>query len=58
MLIMTVLALVKFSKHLAVQMSNVSSELNAHGISQIVEVFDGNPRNFRDWIKQIENIVN
>ena len=55
---MTVSALVKFSKHLAVQMSNVSSELNAHGISQIVQVFDGNPRNFRDWIKQIENIVN
>ena len=41
-------------QQLAVQMANVSSALNAQGISQIVQVFDGNPKNFRDWIKQIE----
>ena len=46
---MMVLVLVKFSN-----MSNVSSALNAQGISQIVQVFDSNPKNFRDWIKQIE----
>ena len=41
-------------QQLAVQMANVSCALNAQGISQIVQVFDGNPKNFRDWIKQIE----
>ena len=41
-------------QQLVVQMANVSSALNAQGISQIVQVFDGNPKNFKDWIKQIE----
>lgn len=41
-------------QELASQMSNVSSALSAQGISQIVQTFDGSPKNFRDWIKQIE----
>lgn len=45
-------------QELASQMSNVSSALSAQGISQIVQTFDGSPKNFRDWVKQIENIVN
>ena len=41
-------------QQLAVQMANVLSALNEQGILQIVQVFDGNLMNFRDWIKQIE----
>lgn len=41
-------------QYLAKEMANVSSALNAQGISQIVQCFDGNPKNFRDWVKQIE----
>lgn len=41
-------------QNLAAEMANVSSALSAQGISQMVQTFDGNPRNFRDWVKQIE----
>ena len=41
-------------QYLAREMANVSSALNAQGVSQIVQCFDGNPKNFRDWVKQIE----
>ncbi len=41
-------------QQLAREMANVSSALSAQGISQIVHTFDGNPKNFRDWIKQID----
>ena len=34
--------------------NNVSSALNAQGVSQIVQCFDDNPKNFRDWVKHIE----
>ena len=44
-------------QQLAVQMANVSSALNAQGISQIVQVFDGNPKNFRDWIKTDRKVL-
>ena len=35
-------------QNLAAEMANVSSALSAQGISQMVQTFDGNPRNFRD----------
>ena len=41
-------------QYLAREMANVSSALNAQGVSQILQCFDGNPKNFRDWVKQIE----
>ena len=41
-------------QYLAREMANVSSALNAQGVSQIVQCFDGNPKHFRDWVKQIE----
>ena len=41
-------------QYLAREMANVSSAFNAQGVSQIVQCFDGNPKSFRDWVKQIE----
>ena len=41
-------------QYLAREMANVSSPLNVQGVSQIVQCFDGNAKNFRDWVKQIE----
>ena len=41
-------------QYLAREMANVSSALNAQGVSQIVQCFDGNPKYFCDWVKQIE----
>ena len=41
-------------QYLAREMTNVSSALNAQGVSQIVQCFDGNPKNLHDWVKQIE----
>ena len=38
--------------NLTQELTNVS--LTAHGISNIVLRFDGNPKNFREWIKSIE----
>ena len=35
-------------------MANVSSALNAHGISQIVQSVNCNPKKFRDYVKNIE----
>ena len=36
------------------RMANVSSALNAHGISQIVQSVNGNPKKFRDCVKNIK----
>ena len=38
-------------QYLAREMANVSSALNAQGVSQIVQCFDRNPKHFRDWVK-------
>ena len=40
--------------HLAREMSSMSSALSAHGVSQIVPKFWGDPKKFREWIKAIE----
>lgn len=39
---------------LAQELGNVSRTLSAQGISQTVKTFDGNPKNFREWIKSID----
>ena len=36
------------------ELANVSQALTAQGISNIVLKFDGNPKNFREWMKSIE----
>ena len=36
------------------ELTNVSQALTAQGISNIVLRFDGNPKNYREWIKSIE----
>lgn len=39
---------------LATELGNVSNALGAQGIAQIVSNFDGSPKQFSDWIKDIE----
>lgn len=41
-------------QNLWVELANVTQALTAQGISSIVSRFDGNPKNFREWIKSIE----
>ena len=41
-------------QNLRVELANVTQALTAQGISSIVNKFDGNPKNFREWIKSIE----
>ena len=36
------------------ELTNISHSLTAQGISNIVLRFDGNPKNYREWIKSIE----
>ena len=40
--------------NLATQMANVSSAVGAHGIAQVVKSFNGDSKEFKDWIKSIE----
>lgn len=40
--------------NLRLELSNVSQALTAQGISSTVVKFDGNPKNYREWIKTIE----
>ena len=40
--------------NLTQELTNVSQALTAQGISNIVLRFDGNPKNYREWIKSIE----
>ena len=42
------------STNLTLELSNVSNALTAQGISSAVFKFDGNPKNYREWIKSIE----
>lgn len=39
---------------LRLELANVSQALNAQGISTSVSKFDGNTKNFREWVKSIE----
>ena len=41
-------------QNLRVELANVTQTLTAQGISSIVNKFDGNPKNLREWIKSIE----
>ena len=41
-------------QNLRVKLANVTQALTARGIFSIVSRFDGNPKNFREWIKSIE----
>lgn len=36
------------------ELTSVSQALTAQGISNTVSKFDGNPKNFREWVKSIE----
>lgn len=40
--------------NLRLELSNVSQALTVQGISTTVSKFDGNPKNYREWIKTIE----
>ena len=39
---------------LATEMAGVQSALSAQGVAQMVPVFEGEPKGFRDWIRAIE----
>ena len=41
-------------QNLRVELANITQALTAQGISSIVNKFDGNPKNFCEWIKSIE----
>ena len=43
-------------QNLRVELANVTQALTAQGISSIVSRFDGNPKNFRKWIKSIKKV--
>ena len=38
------------------ELSNVSSALTTKGIAANIPKFDGNPKNFREWVKSIYNM--
>lgn len=38
----------------AMEMRNLSTSVVDQGISQVVQTFDGQPKNFREWIQSIE----
>ena len=41
-------------KNFTTQLENLSTVISAQGMSQIFGTFEGEPSNFRDWIKSIE----
>ena len=45
---------VQIFQNVRAELANVSNALAAQGISSIVSRFDGNAKNFREWIKSIE----
>ena len=45
---------VQIFANLTQELTNVSQALTAQGISNIVLKFDGNPKNYMEWIKSIE----
>ena len=45
---------VQIFQNVRAELANVSNALPAQGISSIVSRFDGNAKNFREWIKFIE----
>ena len=45
---------VQIFQNVRAELANVSNALAAQGISIIVSRFDGNAKNFREWIKSIE----
>ena len=53
-LIMAEANIIPVFQNLAAEMANVSSSLSAQGFSQTVQTFDGNPSNFKDWLKQVK----
>ena len=44
-------------KSFSTQLANLPTVINAQGVSQIVGTFEGEPSNFRDWIKSIEKYI-
>ena len=44
-------------QNLRVELANVTQALTAQGISSIVNKFDGNPKNYREWIEFIEELI-
>ena len=44
-------------KSVSTQLANLSTVISAQGVSQIVGTFEGEPSNFRDWIKSIEKYI-
>ena len=38
-------------------MSKLSIVISAQGISQLVDVFEGDPTKFKDWMKSIEKYI-
>lgn len=41
-------------KNVGDQMSGLSTAVNAQGVAKVIRSFDGNPREFKEWIKNIE----
>lgn len=41
-------------QNVAEEMGNVSVQLGAQGISQIINPYDGDPKKYKDWVKSIE----
>lgn len=42
-------------RDLSVELGKVSSALGAQGVAQMVPDFEGNLKQFSNWIKEIEN---
>lgn len=41
-------------QNLRLELANISQVIAANGISQSISKFDGNPKQFREWVKSIE----
>ena len=41
--------------NMAIQMTGLSTVIGAQGVAQIITPFAGDPKNFKAWIKSIEN---
>lgn len=41
-------------KQLNDQLANLTSSLASQGVKQVVQIYDGQPKNFREWITSIE----
>ena len=47
-------AFVAAIRNVGEQMTGLSTAMSAQGVAKIIKPFDGNPREFKDWIKAIE----